>query len=74
MGKIVVELLDLVVVSFDNFCIEDFERILQDILEGIFLEVKFLVISDCVEVICIVIMEVQFGDGVLIVGKGYEDY
>lgn len=58
MGKIVVELLDLVVVIFDNFCIEDLEKILQDILEGILLEVKVLVISDCVKVICIVIMEV----------------
>ncbi|MEM1167607.1 MAG: UDP-N-acetylmuramoyl-L-alanyl-D-glutamate--2,6-diaminopimelate ligase [Cyanobacteria bacterium P01_H01_bin.35] len=74
MGKIAAELSDLAVVTSDNPRTEDPEKILQDILEGISPEVKPLVISDRSQAIHAAIMEAQPGDGVLIAGKGHEDY
>ena len=74
MGKIAAELSDLAVVTSDNPRTEDPEKILQDILEGISPEVKPLVIGDRSEAIRTAIMEAQPGDGVLIAGKGHEDY
>ena len=74
MGKIAAELSDLAVVTSDNPRTEDPEKILQDILEGISPEVKPLVIGDRSQAIHTAIMEAQPGDGVLIAGKGHEDY
>ncbi|NES04865.1 MAG: UDP-N-acetylmuramoyl-L-alanyl-D-glutamate--2,6-diaminopimelate ligase [Okeania sp. SIO2F4] len=74
MGKIAAELSDLAVVTSDNPRTEDPEKILQDILEGISPEVKPLVIGDRSQAIHAAIMEAQPGDGVLIAGKGHEDY
>ncbi|MGD1700092.1 UDP-N-acetylmuramoyl-L-alanyl-D-glutamate--2,6-diaminopimelate ligase [Dapis sp. BLCC M229] len=74
MGKIAAELSDLAVVTSDNPRTEDPEKILQDILEGISPEVKPLVIGDRSQAIHAAIMEAQSGDGVLIAGKGHEDY
>ena len=74
MGKIVAELADLAVVTSDNPRTEDPERILQDILEGIPDSVKPMVICDRAVAIRTAIEEAQPGDGVLIAGKGHEDY
>ncbi len=74
MGKIAAELSDLAVVTSDNPRTEDPEKILQDILEGISPEVKPLVIGDRSQAIHAAIMEAKAGDGVLIAGKGHEDY
>ncbi|MGD1715178.1 UDP-N-acetylmuramoyl-L-alanyl-D-glutamate--2,6-diaminopimelate ligase [Dapis sp. BLCC M172] len=74
MGKIAAELSDLVVVTSDNPRTEDPEKILEDIVEGISPEVKPLVIGDRSEAIHGAIKEAQPGDGVLIAGKGHEDY
>ncbi|NEQ35445.1 MAG: UDP-N-acetylmuramoyl-L-alanyl-D-glutamate--2,6-diaminopimelate ligase [Okeania sp. SIO3I5] len=74
MGQIAAELSDLAVVTSDNPRTEDPEKILQDILEGISPEVKPLVISDRSQAINAAIMEAKAGDGVLIAGKGHEDY
>ncbi|MDY7006849.1 MAG: UDP-N-acetylmuramoyl-L-alanyl-D-glutamate--2,6-diaminopimelate ligase [Cyanobacteriota bacterium] len=74
MGKIAAELSDLAVVTSDNPRTEDPEKILQDILEGISPEVKPLVIGDRSQAIRTAIMEAKPGDGVLIAGKGHEDY
>ncbi|MCL2926447.1 MAG: UDP-N-acetylmuramoyl-L-alanyl-D-glutamate--2,6-diaminopimelate ligase, partial [Trichodesmium sp. MAG_R04] len=74
MGKIAAELSDLAVVTSDNPRTEDPEKILQDILEGISPEVKPLVIGDRAEAIRTAIMEAKPEDGVLIAGKGHEDY
>ncbi len=74
LGKIAAELSDLAVVTSDNPRTEDPEKILQDILEGISPEVKPLVIGDRSQAIHAAIMEAQPGDGVLIAGKGHEDY
>ena len=74
MGKIAAELSDLAVVTSDNPRTEDPEKILQDILEGISPEVKPLVIGDRAKAIHNAIMAAKPGDGVLIAGKGHEDY
>jgi UDP-N-acetylmuramoyl-L-alanyl-D-glutamate--2,6-diaminopimelate ligase len=74
MGKIAAELADVAVVTSDNPRTEDPERILQDILEGIPSSVEPRVICDRSEAIRTAILQAQPGDGVLIAGKGHEDY
>lgn len=74
MGKIAAELADLAVVTSDNPRTEDPEKILQDILAGIDGDRQVLVISDRAAAIRAAIIQAQPGDGVLIAGKGHEDY
>ncbi|RAQ40812.1 UDP-N-acetylmuramoyl-L-alanyl-D-glutamate--2,6-diaminopimelate ligase [Arthrospira sp. O9.13F] len=74
MGKIAADLSDLAVVTSDNPRTEDPDRILQDILAGIADHVKPIVIGDRAKAIRTAIDEAQPGDGVLIAGKGHEDY
>ncbi|MBE9128159.1 MULTISPECIES: UDP-N-acetylmuramoyl-L-alanyl-D-glutamate--2,6-diaminopimelate ligase [unclassified Coleofasciculus] len=74
MGKIAAELADLAVVTSDNPRTEDPERIIQDILEGIAPSVEPIVFSDRARAIRTAILQAQPGDGVLIAGKGHEDY
>jgi UDP-N-acetylmuramoyl-L-alanyl-D-glutamate--2,6-diaminopimelate ligase len=74
MGKIVAELADLTVVTSDNPRTENPERILDDILAGIPAAVKPMVLCDRATAIRTAIMEAKPGDGVLIAGKGHEDY
>ncbi|MGQ4650480.1 UDP-N-acetylmuramoyl-L-alanyl-D-glutamate--2,6-diaminopimelate ligase [Lyngbya aestuarii] len=74
MGKIAAELADLAVVTSDNPRTEDPERILQDILEGVPSAVEPLVICDRATAIRTAILQAQSRDGVLIAGKGHEDY
>jgi len=74
MGKIVAELADLAVVTSDNPRTEVPERILEDVLAGIGPEVKPIVLCDRATAIRTAIMDAKPGDGVLIAGKGHEDY
>ena len=74
MGKIAAELADVAVVTSDNPRTEDPQRILQDILAGIPDSVEPLVIGDRATAISTAIRQAQPGDGVLIAGKGHEDY
>jgi UDP-N-acetylmuramoyl-L-alanyl-D-glutamate--2,6-diaminopimelate ligase len=74
MGKIAAELADVAVVTSDNPRTEEPERILQDILEGIPDSVEPIVICDRATAIRTAILQAQPGDGVLIAGKGHEDY
>ena len=74
MGKIAADLADLTIVTSDNPRTEDPERILQDILAGIPPTIEPLVICDRAEAIHTAILQAQPGDGVLIAGKGHEDY
>jgi UDP-N-acetylmuramoyl-L-alanyl-D-glutamate--2,6-diaminopimelate ligase len=74
MGKIAAALADVVVVTSDNPRTEDPERILQDILEGIPESVEPMVIGDRATAIHTAILQAAPGDGVLIAGKGHEDY
>ncbi|MBD2430928.1 MULTISPECIES: UDP-N-acetylmuramoyl-L-alanyl-D-glutamate--2,6-diaminopimelate ligase [Fischerella] len=74
MGKIAAELADVSVVTSDNPRTEDPERILQDILAGIPETVQPIVICDRATAIRSAILEAQPGDGVLLAGKGHEDY
>ncbi|KJH70340.1 UDP-N-acetylmuramoyl-L-alanyl-D-glutamate--2,6-diaminopimelate ligase [Aliterella atlantica] len=74
MGKIAAELADVAVVTSDNPRTEDPDKILQDILAGIPSEKEVLVISDRAAAIRAAIIQAQPGDGVLIAGKGHEDY
>lgn len=74
MGKIAAELADLAVVTSDNPRTEDPERILQDILAGIPESVEPIVIADRAQAIRTAILQAKPGDGVLIAGKGHEDY
>lgn len=74
MGKIAAHLADLAVVTSDNPRTEDPESILQDILTGIPDTVEPKVICDRATAISTAIMEAKSGDGVLLAGKGHEDY
>jgi len=74
MGKIGAELADIAVVTSDNPRTEDPEQILQDVLAGIPDSIKPIVIADRAQAIHTAILEAQPGDGVLIAGKGHEDY
>ncbi len=74
MGAIAAQLADVVVVTSDNPRTEDPERILHDILAGIPPEVQPNVICDRATAIRTAILQAQPGDGVLIAGKGHEDY
>lgn len=74
MGKIAADLADKVVVTSDNPRTEDPEKILQDILAGIPETVEPVVIADRAVAIRTAILQAQPGDGVLIAGKGHEDY
>jgi UDP-N-acetylmuramoyl-L-alanyl-D-glutamate--2,6-diaminopimelate ligase len=74
MGKIAAELADVAVVTSDNPRTEDPERILQDILAGIPDTIEPMVIGDRATAIRTAILQAQPGDGVLLAGKGHEDY
>ncbi|WP_193198319.1 UDP-N-acetylmuramoyl-L-alanyl-D-glutamate--2,6-diaminopimelate ligase [Nostoc sp. MG11] len=74
MGKIAADLADVAVVTSDNPRTEDPERILQDILAGIPETVKPIVNGDRATAIRTAILQAQPGDGVLLAGKGHEDY
>jgi UDP-N-acetylmuramoyl-L-alanyl-D-glutamate--2,6-diaminopimelate ligase len=74
MGKIAAELADLVVVTSDNPRTEDPQAILSDVVAGIPDNIKPVVIGDRSSAIRTAIANAQPGDGVLIAGKGHEDY
>ena len=74
MGKIAAELADLAVVTSDNPRTENPEQILQDVVAGIPDTVEPVVIGDRATAIATAIKQAQPGDGVLIAGKGHEDY
>ncbi len=74
MGKIAAELADLVVVTSDNPRTEDPAQILKDVVAGINRTDGVEVIADRAQAIAHAIAIAQSGDGVLIAGKGHEDY
>ena len=74
MGKIAAQLADVAVVTSDNPRTEDPQRILEDVLAGIPTSVQPIVTVDRASAIATAINEAQPGDGVLIAGKGHEDY
>jgi UDP-N-acetylmuramoyl-L-alanyl-D-glutamate--2,6-diaminopimelate ligase len=74
MGKIAAQLADLAVVTSDNPRTENPEQILKDVVAGIPNTVKHLIIGDRAKAIATAIKNAQPGDGVLIAGKGHEDY
>lgn len=74
MGKIAADLADVAVVTSDNPRTEDPEKILQDVLAGIPDTVQPTVICDRATAIRTAILQAQPGDGVLLAGKGHEDY
>ncbi|MBE9042550.1 UDP-N-acetylmuramoyl-L-alanyl-D-glutamate--2,6-diaminopimelate ligase, partial [Oscillatoriales cyanobacterium LEGE 11467] len=74
MGKFAAELADVAVVTSDNPRTEDPDRILEDVLVGIPDSVEPMVIADRAEAIRTAILQARPGDGVLIAGKGHEDY
>jgi UDP-N-acetylmuramoyl-L-alanyl-D-glutamate--2,6-diaminopimelate ligase len=74
MGKIAAELADRVVVTSDNPRTENPEQILADIMAGISRQEGVTVIADRATAIAEAIAMAQPGDGVLIAGKGHEDY
>lgn len=74
MGKIAAELADVAVLTSDNPRTEDPQQILQDVLAGIPTAAEPLVVADRAEAIRAAIDLARPGDGVLIAGKGHEDY
>ena len=74
MGKIAAELADVAVVTSDNPRTEDPARILEDVIAGIPDRATYMVVRDRATAIKTAIEDAQPGDGVLIAGKGHEDY
>ena len=74
MGKIAAQLADVAVVTSDNPRTENPKQILQDVLTGMTDTVEPLVIADRATAIATAIKQARSGDGVLIAGKGHEDY
>jgi UDP-N-acetylmuramoyl-L-alanyl-D-glutamate--2,6-diaminopimelate ligase len=74
MGQIAAELADIVVVTSDNPRTENPEQILDDILTGIPDTITPIVEGDRAKAIELAIAMAKTGDGVLIAGKGHEDY
>ncbi|MGG6240351.1 UDP-N-acetylmuramoyl-L-alanyl-D-glutamate--2,6-diaminopimelate ligase [Nodosilinea sp. AN01ver1] len=75
MGRIAYELADTVVVTSDNPRTEDPEQILRDVVAGIPAELgSDQVVGDRATAIQSAIAMAQPGDGILIAGKGHEDY
>ena len=74
MGKIAAELADIAVVTSDNPRTENPQQILDDVVAGIPDSAEFIVIGDRGKAIAKAISDAQPGDGVLIAGKGHEDY
>ncbi|MGF1541318.1 MAG: UDP-N-acetylmuramoyl-L-alanyl-D-glutamate--2,6-diaminopimelate ligase [Pleurocapsa sp.] len=74
MGKIAAKLADVAVVTSDNPRTEEPERILEDVVAGIPDGTTYMVIGDRATAIQTAIEDAQPGDGVLIAGKGHEDY
>ncbi|MEL6787474.1 MAG: cyanophycin synthetase, partial [Cyanobacteria bacterium J06607_15] len=74
MGKIAAQLADVAVVTSDNPRTENPEQILKDVVAGIPEGVEPIVIADRAKAIATAIKHAQPGDGVLIAGKGHEDY
>ncbi|MBM0741335.1 UDP-N-acetylmuramoyl-L-alanyl-D-glutamate--2,6-diaminopimelate ligase [Phormidium sp. CLA17] len=74
MGRIAADLADAIYVTSDNPRTEDPQRILEDVVAGIPEAVNPIVMGDRAAAICAAILHAQPGDGVLIAGKGHEDY
>jgi UDP-N-acetylmuramoyl-L-alanyl-D-glutamate--2,6-diaminopimelate ligase len=74
MGGIAARLSDQAVVTSDNPRTENPEQILKDVLAGIVPESGAVVNGDRASAIADAIANAQPGDGVLIAGKGHEDY
>ena len=74
MGKISAELADISVLTSDNPRTEEPEQILSDILKGVPQCTNFWVISNRNEAIRTAILKANPGDGILIAGKGHENY
>ncbi|MEA5575600.1 UDP-N-acetylmuramoyl-L-alanyl-D-glutamate--2,6-diaminopimelate ligase [Anabaena sp. UHCC 0451] len=74
MGKIAAELADIAVVTSDNPRTEDPDKILEDVLAGIPDTIQPMVICDRATAIRTAILAAKPGDGVLLAGKGHEDY
>ncbi|MEB3213817.1 MAG: UDP-N-acetylmuramoyl-L-alanyl-D-glutamate--2,6-diaminopimelate ligase, partial [Leptolyngbyaceae bacterium] len=74
MGAIAARLADQSIVTSDNPRTEDPQQILDDIMTGIPADTNTLVLGDRAEAIQRAIASAQPGDGVVIAGKGHEDY
>ena len=74
MGKIAAQLADVAVVTSDNPRTEDPQRILEDVIAEIPNTATYMVIGDRANAIQTAIDNAQPGDGILIAGKGHEDY
>jgi UDP-N-acetylmuramoyl-L-alanyl-D-glutamate--2,6-diaminopimelate ligase len=75
MGRIAYDLADVVVVTSDNPRTEDPEQILRDVVAGIPAALgEGQVVGDRAAAIQTAIAMAQPGDGILIAGKGHEDY
>jgi UDP-N-acetylmuramoyl-L-alanyl-D-glutamate--2,6-diaminopimelate ligase len=74
MGGIAARLADIAVVTSDNPRTEEPDQILKDVLAGIPSSVGPIVNVDRAVAIREAILSAQPGDGVLIAGKGHEDY
>ena len=74
MGQIAEKLADIAIVTTDNPRTEKPDKIIDDILAGMSLKEKQIVISDRREAIQKAVKIAEKGDIILIAGKGHEQY
>lgn len=74
MGAIAARLADQVIVTSDNPRTENPQHILNDVVAGISDNTTLTVIGDRATAIRTAILQAEPGDGILIAGKGHEDY
>lgn len=74
MGEIAARLSDWAIVTSDNPRTEDPQRILEDVVAGIPTGSAVEVVGDRAAAIRTAVIQARPGDGVLIAGKGHEDY
>ena len=75
MGETAGRLADLTVITSDNPRFEEPRMIIEDILQGIRkTEGEYVVIEDRSEAVAYAVSQAEFGDVVLIAGKGHETY
>ena len=75
MGETAGRLADLTVITSDNPRFEEPRMIIEDIVQGIRkTEGEYVVIEDRSEAVAYAVSQAEFGDVVLIAGKGHETY
>lgn len=74
MGEIATRLSDFVIITSDNCRSEEPQKIISDILSGVQGRSNYIVITDRAEAIENIILNAEYGDIIILAGKGHESY